>query len=415
VTLFSLTVGNDEGIVQIWSLEESSISLLLSLKINSTISLGSGKIRSISWHASSRWLGVAGLQLGFVIFQYSEPHSWTRVVAAMEPPDFALPTNSYLHYMDWSPMALAFVVDRTVYELVPSSSMSSNSSTSRINNSNNNHSNVFRENPVANPTVVYRAVAVLEACRLCTLSQWSHDGQFIATAFGSEIIISQLRPDTSHVTASLDHWELVQNITTVQDTYMIITAMEWSPNGQYLAVGGTGNDRLFLYDTMSWQAVQIPTAYGIHSLAWRPDSQQIAIGTGRMIEIHEFRSHPHDDSYPSITLVPLSYPTYSPSDYSMYVSPSSPPTIPSSDGIMSMARMAGIGIAAVVLSLSCVALVFLQRWKFLQRRRRRSQDDDSKMGAHAEPTMSEDDYDSPMDRVITFTRNPNSSDNVVVE
>ena len=77
--------------------------------------------------------------------------------------------------------------------------------------------------------------------------------------------------------------------------------------------------------------------------------------------------------------------------------------------------MAGIGIAAVVLSLSCVALVFLQRWKFLQRRRRRSQDDDSKMGAHAEPTMSEDDCDSPMDRVIAFTRNPNSSDNVVVE
>lgn len=344
-------------------------------------------------------IGVAGIKFGFVVFDGNR--NWTRAV--VEPPSSKIPqvADTYLHFIDWSP-SNAFVVDTTVYEFIQPR-------------------NIFNIESASTP-IVSRATAVLDACRLCTLSQWSPDGQFIATAFGSQISISQLKAvsdlqqnDTEQYTS----WELIHNLTTVNETYMIITSMEWSPNGKHLAVGGAGNYNLFVYDTSSWleEPLMIPTStkYGIDALSWRPDSQQIAIGTSRMVEIREIvlKEVPVVDSPPIYT--PIQYrPTSAPSEGGLLSDLSSSQ---SKTGI-GTAGMASIGIVAVILSFSCVTIVFLQRLKYISKHKKsekRERSEDHEIGAlrEVENTMSEEDLDfsSPIDHVIIIsrTRNRNSS------
>jgi WD40 repeat protein len=201
---------------------------------------------------------------------------------------------------------------------------------------------------------------------------------------------------------------------------MIITAMVWSPNGKYLAVGGAGNNHLFVYDTSSWseKPILIPTfsGFGIDTLAWRPDSEQIAIGTSRWIEIREIRWKVRD-AIPSPPTQISYYPSASPSDRSTLIS-DPPEVVPIIETRMGTAGMAGIGIASVVLSFSCVAFVFLQRLKYISKRKKKekvTRPEHDEIGAirDAENTMSEEDIDSssPMDRVIAFsnrTKHPNS-------
>jgi WD domain, G-beta repeat len=346
-------------------------------------------------------LGVAGIKFGFVVIDVTR--NWTTALA--KSPSSAMPqvADTYLHFIDWSP-ANAFVVDTTVYELIQPR-------------------NVFNIESTSATPLVSRAIAVLDACRLCTLSQWSPDGQFIATAFGSQISISHVKAVAGvqqNATGKYTSWESIHNLTTVDDTYMIITSMEWSPNGKFLAVGGAGNDNLFVYDTTSWfeEPLRIPTStkYGIDALAWRPDSQQIAIGTSRIIEIREIvlKEVPVVDS--SLTTTPILY------------NPTSPPIeggtlsdLPSSQlksGI-GTAGMASIGIAAVIVSFSCVAIVFLQRLKFISKRkksekRERIQDDEIGVLRELENTMSEEDLDfsNPIDHVIIVPRTRTSHNSI---
>lgn len=317
----------------------------------------------------------------------------------MESRPSSIPTvaDTYVHFMDWSPTN-AFVVDTTVYEIVPPV----------------NISNIEPK--------MSRAVTVLDACRLCTLSQWSPDGQSIATAFGSEISISQVKSTTDfqeNATTQFTSWELVHNLTTVKDTYMTIMSMEWSPDGKYLAVGGAGNYNLFVYHTRSWsdEPIMIPTStkYGVDSLSWRPDSQQIAIGTSRIVEIREIRLKevPVVDSSPSpITLQPY-HPTSAPIVSNALVTNTPSPPIKTG---MGTAGMAAIGIAAVVLSFSCVTIVFLQRLKLISKRKKgakMARMEDQEIGAirDVENTMSEEDFEfsSPIDSVIVVPRTRNTS------
>lgn len=351
-------------------------------------------------------MGVAGIKFGFVVIDGNR--NWTRAV--VESPSSNIPqvADTYLHFIDWSP-SNAFVVDTTVYEFV-------------------RPRNIFNIESTSTP-IVSRATAVLDACRLCTLSQWSPDGQFIATAFGSQISISQLNTVADfqqNTTEQYTSWELIHNLTTVDDTYMIITSMEWSPNGKHLAVGGAGNYNLFVYDTTSWfeEPLMIPTStkYGIDALAWRPDSQQIAIGTSRMVEIREIVSK---EEVPVVDSPPI----YTPIQYRPTPAPTESGTLsdlPSSQlktGI-GTAGMASIGIAAVILSFSCVTIVFLQRLKYISKRKKsvkRERVEDHEIGAlrEVENTMSEEDLDfsSPIDHVIIIprTRKPNSNDGFSME
>jgi WD40 repeat protein len=385
--------------VQIWSIK----SQLWEPVLTSTVRLD-GKIRSLSWHPSFLLLGIAGIKFRFAVIDGNR--NWTSAEVEARSSTIPRVTDTYVHFLDWSPTN-AFVVDTTVYEIVPPK-------------------NIFNTDPTSAPPIASRAIAVLDACRLCTLSQWSPDGQFIATAFGNEISISQVKATTDaqqDVTGQFTNWELIHNLTTVTDTYMIITSMEWSPNGEYLAVGGAGNNNLFVYNTNSWSDVPImvptSTEYGIDALAWRPDSQQIAIGTSRMVEIREIRLK-EVDALPLQT--PVSYnPTSAPSDNSALVTdPTSPPIKTG----MRTAGMASIGIAAVVLSFSCVAIVFLQRLKFISKRKKKEKKaraEDHEIGAlrDAENTMSEEDFEisSPIHSVIIVpgARNPSCDDDYIME
>ena len=161
--------------------------------------------------------------------------NWTKATVESRSSTIPPVADTYLHFIDWSPTN-AFVVDTTVYEIYQPQ-------------------NIFNFESTTDAPIVSRPIAVLDSCRLCTLSQWSPDGEFIATAFGSEISISQVKVITDvqrHATRQYTTWQRIHNRTTVTDTYMIITSMEWSPNGKHLAVGGAGNYNLFVYDTSSF-------------------------------------------------------------------------------------------------------------------------------------------------------------------
>jgi WD40 repeat protein len=359
-------------------------------KINTITSNVRGKVRSLAWHSSSMFLGAAGITFGFEIWDMNR--NWTKMQVESRSTNLPpRPPDTYVHFMDWSP-ANEFVVDRTVYELYQ-------------------QSNVFTVTANRSVTPVsVRAIAVLDACRLCTLSQWSPDGQFIATAFGSEISISQLLLNN---TGQLPRWKSIQNWTTVQETYMVITAMAWSPDGNYLAVGGAGNYSMFVYDMNNrlHAPLVIPTVtqYGIDALAWRPDSQQIAIGTARVIEIRELRWKEVSDTYLPPDTADSSYtPSSAPSSSSiMLIDPVSRQV---KSGI-SDAGMAAIGIAAVVTSLSCVAFVFRQRLKLVsqrnsQRRKKRNEYQEYFENGEIESTMSDEDFTSPnpMDCMISIPK-----------
>ena len=221
----------------------------------------------------------------------------------------------------------------------------------------------------------------------------------IATAFGDSISILQRRTmNTTNGTDSTvkDNWESIQNLTTVTESYMVITAMEWSPNGKYLAVGGAGQAFLFLYDSNDWNAAPLTiatsTGVGLDALAWRPDGAQIAIGTDRRIEIFAIRE-PAPISSPPMSIIegPLS-PTMVPSRESGSTS------LPSmQDSGLSFASMTGIGVAAIAVSFTIVGIVFCQRMRLVTKRKRRKHEFqiDNNPIRDGDFTATEDYFDHP--------------------
>lgn len=367
--------------VQIWAVISNPWKLRQTLTTSDH-----GKIRSLSWHSNSLYLAAAGIDFGVRVWDVN--HDWN--VTVMEPRSPTLPpppNDSYVHYVDWSPLPMgstrnSFVVDTTVYAVAPVS-------------------NIFAD---SDPPATARATAVLDACRLCTLPQWSRDGQRIATAFGTSISISKrLQADVNATNATEERWELIRNITTVKGTYMVISAMEWSPNGRFLAVGGAGQALLFLYDSTNWTAppVTVATFGEVDSLAWRPDGTQIAVGTDRRIELFEIQAPTSIPSPPTTINNDSNPPTPSPSMES-----SATPTPLTLDSGLSMASMAGIGIAAIVTSFTIVGIVFYQRMRLVTKRKRQKQElrERNETNPVGDVTASEDNFDHPsplsMDRRI---------------
>jgi WD40 repeat protein len=359
--------GDDAGIVQIWSLSTKiPWKLIYTLKLEVD-----GKIRTFGWHSSSLFLGAAGIRFGFTVWDVNR--NWTNT--AIEPWSTTLPPppqDSFVHYMDWSP-SNEFVVDTTIYELYHTPQQQQQQSQGQFNIFNH------QSNVTTNP-MVGRAITVLGACRLCTLSQWSPNGEYIATAFGATISISQRMNNHDSSNSSIGgnetdlekdvYWVSVYNLTTVEDTYMIISAMSWSPDGKYLAVGGAGNNNLFLYDCTNWTIppllVSTSTQFGIDSLSWRPDSQQIAIGTSRIIEIRELQYEDSINTIPNSTYPKTIYPSSAPTESNILYNDSS---LGQSNSDIGIAGMVGIGITAVMVSFACAIFILVRRMKLISKRK----------------------------------------------
>jgi WD40 repeat protein len=335
-------------LVQIWSVATNPWKLRRTLTTSSN-----GKIRSLSWHSNTLFLAAAGIDFGVLVWDVN--HNWNTTImetrSPMLPPP---PHDSYVHYVDWSPLPMgstrhSFVVDTTIYEMAPVT-------------------NIFAESDLPASA---RAIAVLDACRLCTLPQWSPDGQTIATAFGTSISISQVQRDdvnTNDTDPAQERWEMIRNITTVNGTYMVISVMEWSPNGNYLAVGGAGQALLFLYDSTNWTAppITFETLSDVDTLAWRPDGTHIAVGTDRRIEILEIQAPIPRPSPPTAISSDSFPPARAPSIGAL-------PTPLTLDSGLRIGSMTGIGIAAIAISFTIVGIVFCQRMKLVRKRKRRKQ------------------------------------------
>jgi WD40 repeat protein len=174
------------------------------------------KIMSLSWEPAGLYLAAAGINLKLAIWSTI---SWAGLV--MNNTTTTL-TAGLHHYVDWSPDNDHFVVDTTVYGI-----------------------DTLQE------------TAALQAhggggggggdTLLRTLSQWSPNGNYIATVFSNTVCIFD-------ATSGGSAWQSVQNLTasTVKD----IQSVQWSHDSTYLAVGGDGlganASNLYVWQTANW-------------------------------------------------------------------------------------------------------------------------------------------------------------------
>ena len=166
--MLSRSTGGDDSVARIWSTQT------IPWKSVTNLTLKNGKIRSLSWHPNSWYLIAAGISFGIALWNTS---TWEEIETGFIP-------TGYLHYVDWSPIGDQFVVDTRVYSLATLQNASS-------------------------------AVS-LQACRLCTVPKWSPDGNYIATAFGAAVSLSNAELDPP-----VAFGELIRNLTTVE-TYLLI-------------------------------------------------------------------------------------------------------------------------------------------------------------------------------------------------
>lgn len=327
------------------------------------------QIRSLAWHPTGRYLAASGLnfnddnnnsnnngtlvEAGAVVWNSI---TWERVSFRLDPTESENRSTISSSSLDWSPDGKHLVVSQRMFTFLNDATAADNDATTTLTES-----------------------ATLETCSQCRLPKWSPDGRYIATAFGNQVYILngaqalavQQNKNTSNnkSVVLMAQGASLYNVTTVP-TYMMIGAMAWSPNSNYLAVGGAGNAYVYLWDTSNWDAmpttVETTDGYGIDSLSWSPGGHSFAVGTGRVIEIWHMEANTTPEAIPSYAPVPNTpWETFTPTSSPILgiiestVVPSSSSSAESTTSqAFSVATMTGIAVIAIVISVASAVVLF---------------------------------------------------------
>jgi WD40 repeat protein len=280
--------GGDDGVVRIYATDSQPWRWLHNVTVYTIASLTfSQSIRSVAWHSTGRYLAVAGVAMDCVVYNTL---TWQPIAQhSLDNNNATTITSTSSVHVEWSPYGNQLVYNHVLYtlETVAVNGVATTARTEMV------------------PTTTLDTAT---ACPECSLYTWSPpNGQYIATAFENQIyILNGISAATSDGTDAMTLGSLETTLTAptaTVDAYLIIQALAWSPNGQFLAVGGAGQGYLWLYNASDWTAapvvVETALGYGIDSLAWHPSTPtsmdysgespikewQLAVGTGRVIEI----------------------------------------------------------------------------------------------------------------------------------
>jgi WD40 repeat protein len=96
---------------------------------------------------------------------------------------------------------------------------------------------------------------------------WSPNGQTLAV--GTE--------------AGIDIWDVNTReiITNLKGHKRSVDSLEWSPDGSELASGSTLDGSVFIWDMPGGQRVNSMSFENVECLAWSPDGKTLAIGAGK--------------------------------------------------------------------------------------------------------------------------------------
>jgi WD40 repeat protein len=302
-----LHVAGDDGTVRIWQTNLVPWVVVYNLTVYRTTTLATPRsIRSVAWHSTGRYLAVAGVAWTCRVYDAVtwQPISWPPASSTSLA---NLPTVGYT--VEWNPKGNELLYDGQLYTLQESTTAMS----------------------VATMAFLQLSTTLPPALSGCSVNcigpKWSPNGRFIVTGRDNQVYV--LNGDvtahrSSNGTASIV--DLVANLTvaTSNETApaMIVSALAWSPDAQFLAVGGgaTGSGHVWVYQSWNWTAPPLVAAtdlgYGVDSLAWRSSSSipntttktshawQLAVGTGRVIEIWQVTWANAESANASATIAP---------------------------------------------------------------------------------------------------------------
>jgi hypothetical protein len=283
--------GGDDGVVRIYATDSQPWRWLHNVTVYTIASLTFPQsIRSVAWHSTGRYLAVAGVAMDCVVYNTL---TWQLIALhSLDNNNATTITSTSSVHVEWSPYGNQLVYNHDLYTL----------ETVAIHGA---------DTAARTEMVPTTTLDTATACPECSLYTWSPpNGQYIATTFENQIyILNGISAATSDGSDAMTLGSLETTLTAPTATvgaYLMIQALAWSPNGQFLAVGGTGQGYLWLYNASNWTAtpvvVETALGYGIDSLAWRPliptsmdagespiKEWQLAVGTGRVIEIWNVR------------------------------------------------------------------------------------------------------------------------------